>query len=70
LFAAILLTLSSVGVGVMPNFLAGEPWQYALFALLIGVGLVGLLLTWVGGTKAKRGSPPVTGRAAAARLDG
>jgi hypothetical protein len=68
LLAAILLTISSVGVGVMPNFL-DEPWQVGLFALLIVVGVVGLLLTWVGGTKAKRGSP-ASGRADAARLDG
>jgi hypothetical protein len=39
----------------MPNFL-DEPWQQALFALLIGIGVVGLVLTWVSGVPTKRGS--------------
>jgi hypothetical protein len=56
LLAAILLTISTVGVGVMTNFLDG-PWQYGLFALLVLIGIVGLVLTWVGGTRGRRGHP-------------
>lgn len=45
--SAILLTVATVGVGVMPNFLH-SPWQYGLFVLLIVVGVVGLGATWAG----------------------
>ncbi|MCO1655759.1 hypothetical protein [Pseudonocardia humida] len=54
LWAAITLTLASVGIGVMPNFLGDQPWQYVLFVVLIIVGVVGLVLTWVAGTSGRR----------------
>ncbi len=44
--AAILLTLSTVGVSTMANFLH-SPWQIVAFALLVVAGLIGLVLTWV-----------------------
>ncbi|WP_214402644.1 hypothetical protein [Pseudonocardia lacus] len=71
LLAPILVTVGSVGVGVMPHFLHSS-WQWALFVVLLLIGLFGLALTWVGGTRAKRGSPPGSARVAAptARVDG
>lgn len=71
LVAPILVTIGSVGAGVMPHFLH-SPWQWVLFALLLLAGLLGLTLTWVRGTKAERGSPPGRTRVAAptARVDG
>jgi general stress protein CsbA len=43
--AAILLTLATVGVSVLANFLHSG-WQIGLFALFVVAGVVGLVLTW------------------------
>jgi hypothetical protein len=71
LLAPILVTLGSVGSSVMPHFLH-SPWQWVLFLVLVLTGVLGLVLTWVNGTRAKRGSPPAPDRvrAPSARLDG
>ncbi len=45
--AAILLTVGTVGVGCMTNFLVG-PWQVVLFSVLVVVAVAGLILTWTG----------------------
>jgi hypothetical protein len=45
--AAIMLTVASVGLGIMPNFLHSA-WQRTLLAMLIVVGVTGLALTWAG----------------------
>jgi hypothetical protein len=54
IWAAITLTVASIGIGVMPNFLDGEPWRSVLFALFIVVGIISLVLTWVAGTAEHR----------------
>lgn len=43
--AAILLTVATVGVSAMANFLHSE-WQILAFAALVIVGIVGLAMTW------------------------
>jgi hypothetical protein len=54
IWAAITLTIASIGIGVMPNFLDGDPWRVVLFALFIVVGVISLVLTWVAGTAEHR----------------
>ena len=44
----------------MPNFLDGQLWRYALFAVFVVLGVVGLVLTWVAGTAGQR--PPARAR--------
>jgi hypothetical protein len=56
IWAAITLTAASIGIGVMPNFLDGQPWQYVLFAVFVVIGVVGLVLTWIAGTAGHRSS--------------
>jgi hypothetical protein len=53
LWAAITLTIASIGISVMPGFL-GETWSYVVFAAFIVTGVVGLVLTWVAGTVGPR----------------
>jgi hypothetical protein len=69
--APIMVTLGSVGSSVMPHFLHST-WQWGLFLLLLLVGLAGLALTWVVGTRAGRGGSSATPRVAVptARADG
>lgn len=53
LLAPILVTIASIGVGVMPNFL-GPAWSYGLFGLLILLGVIGLAMTWRTGARGQR----------------
>jgi hypothetical protein len=55
LLAPILVTIASIGVSVMPNFL-GPTWSYGLFGLLVLLGVIGLAMTWRTGTRGLRGS--------------
>lgn len=54
--AAILLTVGTIGVGVLSNFLVG-PWQVLVFVVFVVVLLVGLILTWTGRVRKPGGEP-------------
>jgi hypothetical protein len=55
--AAIMLTIGTVGVGTMTNFLTG-PWQVGLFLAFVTVAVAGLVLTWTGRSRTpSRGEP-------------
>jgi hypothetical protein len=43
--AAILLTIATVGIGVMSSRLEA-PWQVVLFGIFVAIGVTGLVLTW------------------------
>ena len=55
--AAILLTVSSLGITVLSNILVG-PWQVLAFAVFVVVLVEDLVLTWTGRTRTPpRGEP-------------